>query len=615
MTIQETLAAIRSGKLAPVAETGSTTTQPVTQPIAQTEPQMSPQERLMQMRAQTAPPIPVTPTPRFSLPPAPEKTPFLTKASDFLVGAEKGFANTIGTAMSVIDPQTQNMRNETLANNQKQVDNYISMAKYEPDKKRKSNLLKAAQSLADTSNIDIYNNPEYQKTAKQIIGEAAGTTLDILTAGSYSKAGLLGEKALTTGLEKSLPSAAKALVAVPKLTTKQMVGQGVKIGAPLGMAYGASGAMQNNEDLGGIVKSSLIGGATGGVLGGATGFVAGKMVNRAPAIERINTKIENELFNVQNNYAKLRKVNLAQKDAGAAARKMVVEADVLEGAILPDGHISTKGPNGPITKFIEKAIGPKEDIVGKLLEREGASVSPEVVIQKLNEEIMGSKLQGAALSAAQKKVPSEIEGLMLRANPDGSLPLTLIHDAKKVTANMVDYTTPGSKEVQAAIASAYRRIIEEISNANIKPINAEIAKVMKGVKLLEDLDGRIVRGGKLGKYFAQIAGNIIGGAAGGAVGGPGGMAIGTVLGGEISGRIKSKSIQGVFGKSTGSILKKSPIIEEAIKEANKPRLMLPAPKAGSPRSSIGSGPTIKLPAKSQSTIDSQLYKLGTRNTK
>ena len=74
-------------------------------------------------------------------------------------------------------------------------------------------------------------------------------------------------------------------------------------------------------------------------------------------------------------------------------------------------------------------------------------------------------------------------------------------------------------------------------------------------------------------------------------------------------------LKNTFGQSIGSTIEKSGILVEASNKVKAPRLLLPAPKPGSPLKSYGSGPTINLPSKTQSTLDNAYsYNLGKRNT-
>ena len=119
------------------------------------------------------------------------------------------------------------------------------------------------------------------------------------------------------------------------------------------------------------------------------------------------------------------------------------------------------------------------------------------------------------------------------------------------------------------------------------------------------MNGRKVKGGKLGKYSARIAGNIAGGIAGGSVGGLPGSAIGTIVGGEVGDVIQGKILKSTFGRTAETALPESEILKKAVQTGNSPRLQLPAPKAGQPRVQQVSGKVINLPKRTQSTADAQ----------
>jgi hypothetical protein len=257
-------------------------------------------------------------------------------------------------------------------------------------------------------------------------------------------------------------------------------------------------------------------------------------------------------------------------------------------------------------------IGGTEGVVRKNLENEGASVAPDVIRTQLKQNVMNSGLEGDALNSALKKIDREIDGLMIRASADGKIPLTVLHDAKIATTNGINYMTePFVKSERKAVANAYKTLIENNSNVTvvvdgkkykIKDINAELGKYLKDIELLESLDGRKVKGGRLGKYFAQATGTIIGGVAGGAVGGPFGAAAGTMIGAEMGSRIKGSLLERSLGRSANKPVTRSPILDAAVKQSEAGRLMLPAPKSGAVRTQQGSGPTIPVAPKG-SNID------------
>ena len=188
----------------------------------------------------------------------PEKKSFLRKAGEFFTGSTQKFAQTLGTAMSVIDPKTKKLRQEALGSTNQQVDDLMKMARESEDKERATRLLDAAQKLANTEDIDIFNNEEYQKTAKQILGEGAGVALETL---GWGKVG---------GLAKGAKVA----------TAGQTALRGATTGGVLGAGFSASEALQEDKSGKEVLGSAIKGGVTGAVTGGALGYGAGKLVGK-----------------------------------------------------------------------------------------------------------------------------------------------------------------------------------------------------------------------------------------------------------------------------------------------------------------------------------------------
>ena len=554
------------------------------------------------------------------------------------------------------------------------------------------------------ANIDLINENKRQidehnkgiPTAGQVLGQAGGTLLDVLSAGTYGKAAA-GLKTLKLG--KAMPALPTAVQAVTK--TQGLV-KGAKKALPLGYAYdvalGAQG-LRGEDRTGAKAFIPGAGTAIAGVIGGAMGADNAAKATRVAKAEELKTQIrknavstypdavkagdlpaemvypdgtarinpelaqgrvddvsanlekmrsglgekfkksidvtntsfeeltgnaeklidkafggglgnsvidktkatvrgavtkegralnvakniENELLNIENNYAKLRKNMEFSKDANTASRNRVARADVLQGAIDAEGTIRTKNPGGAVDQYYDKYLAGSEGVVRNQLEKEGVAISPEIVRIRLEKAIMDSGLEGAALKKALNNVVPEVEGLMLKSTPEGLIPLTLLHDAKISTTKGINYATePHVKTGSKALANAYKNIIEEKSKTNVKQVNAELAKYLQDMEYLESLDGRKVKGGRLGKYFAQISGNIVGGAVGGAIGGPVGTAVGSVVGGEVGARVKGAVLKNTISDATGLPTVKNPIIEKAI-EANKAptKLFLPAPEAHS----------------------------------
>lgn len=331
-----------------------------------------------------------------------------------------------------------------------------------------------------------------------------------------------------------------------------------------------------------------------------------KVKTKLPSQEKTNAKIidkrASDLKTLDDNYVQLRKASGYSEDNGQASRKRIASTDVLVDSVDDTGTIRTKQPGGAVEQYKAQTLDQAEGVVRHNLERLGEKVNLETVEKSLTDAVHKSGLEGSDLTSALEKVKKEIEGYKMKADANGDVPLTLIHDAKINATNGINYfTDPEVKTYRKAVARGLKTVVEDNSKFNVKEVNTELSKFLDDISLLERLDGKKVQGGKLGKYFAQIAGNAAGGIAGGMAGGPVGSAIGTVVGGEVAGRIKGSQLESTFGKKTGAVAPKSPIIQEAIDIGKSPRLALPAPKEGSPRVQISSGKTINLPKSTENT--------------
>lgn len=308
-------------------------------------------------------------------------------------------------------------------------------------------------------------------------------------------------------------------------------------------------------------------------------------------------KIEKEIANIEKNYTTIRQANEKLADGGEASRKRISQTDVLVDAVDKDGTIRTKQPGGAVEQYRKLTLDGSEGIVRDNLIREGKKINIAEVGKELTAKVYRSGLEGADLIKAIRGIKTELEGLALRADELGNIELSKIHDAKISTTNNINYqkdSTPTIK-YRKAKALAYKELVENKSNVavevngkkyGIKEINAELQKYYQDLERLEALDGKKVKGGKLGKYSAQIAGNIAGGAVGGTIGGLGGAAVGTIVGGETASFLKGKSMSKTFGEATGKDPIKNAILERAKEEGKLPaevNLKIPDVKVGVPK--------------------------------
>lgn len=467
------------------------------------------------------------------------------------------------------------------------------------------------------------NNPVIQKVLPEKVGTPFG---DIgLKYSSNLKTGT-GQRLEDLGNAFGGGTAAKTANLTIKGLVKESIKTGIKELPAVGFSAGAGRGLQEDQSVGDAltsgVKGAALATAVGLPLSVAAPFIGGIIPTKANKViknQKAIQEAEKQIFDIENNYVKTRKNLLYSKDANSATRKRVVESGIFnDGAVNESGRLQTKQPGGAAEQYRKMTLDGTAQIGRKTLEKEGASIDPVLLSQKLKQNIeKNSLIKGQAKTKALADVDKEIAGYTKTA--DGQIPLTELHDAKIATTNVIkDFATPAEyKAYQKSLASGLKEVIEDTSKTNIKEINKELEKYLKDLDLIESLDGKLVKGGKLVKYFAQISGNIVGGAVGGAVGGFPGAALGTVIGGETAAKLKGSSFTRTFGKVKG-VVPKSEILQKAIKKNKEPQLLLPAGKTDTPRSWVGSDKTINLPAKMErqpGATDLSAYSnnLGNRN--
>jgi hypothetical protein len=473
-----------------------------------------------------------------------------------VLSSEKGFGESIGQAIAA--PMYAKEAEQNNARYMKAGNDMLALSKKTLDPVKRQTYLNMSQKYFDQAGSGIQDIVGELKTTKQVIGEAAGVSLDVATLGGVSSLGKTGVKTALSG--------GKALAKT------------AGVSAGVGGAYGATQAMQENKGAGEIAGSALVGAGIGAVapiaIKGAGKFAQGvkTLASKEKQAEKMITKAEQELVNIENNYAKIRKASKYSKDKLSGSRKRVLEADILPGTVDETGTIRTQDA---VKKYKSQVIDGAEGIVKENLAKEGVSVSPDVIKLQLRKEILNSGLEGKQLKRALNAIDDEVEGLSIRSGETGNIPLTSVQDAKINAYSGINFQSDNwVKSEQKAIARAYKNVIENNSKFNVKEVNSELQKYYQDLDYLELLDGRKVKGGKLGKYTAQIAGNIGGAVAGGTVGGPAGAALGTIVGGELASKIKGMMLSKTFGKGLGRVAPKSTVLQKASAKANEAPLQL-----------------------------------------
>lgn len=462
-----------------------------------------------------------------------------------------------------------------------------------------TNVLNFGESVADLAKGDVAGANAATSKARDFgyfghnvtpVGMAPSTGNVVKDIGTGVKdilgtGGEIGSYLAPVGVGEEAVGAAK-IAKQGLLPVLKKAGEGAAFGA-LGGTIGGAGysAQQKDSNLGSIATGGLLGGATGGLLGGVlpiAGAAIGKTASEASRLlnkdQRVASTIaENErtLRQLEVNNATLRKNALANKAKGVDPVKLLSGTDLLKGVVDETGTIRTTGEGGPVSQ-LQDFIKPQEDIVSRALAQEGKTVPLADVRQQMINNINTSGIKGADKISALNSVENEIKGLQLEASPEGNIPLSAVHDAKRYKYANINYLNPSSKNTDKIIARTLKDIVERnTTSADIKALNNELGAHYSVLSLLEKLDGKKVQGGKLGRYFAKTIGGIAGSHFG---------PLGSIAGSEIAGKIQSALLKSNFGGETGKVLERSPLMEntlaklsEAERQAKLPKLALPAP--------------------------------------
>lgn len=476
-----------------------------------------------------------------------EKKSFLRKVGDVFTSSAQKFGQTLGTAASVVDPATKKLREEAISSTQKLADDYIAKAKVEKDKDRAKKYLEAAQKLADTEGIDIYNNPEYQKTAKQIIGEGLGTGLEVLSFGTFGAG--------------KLPTAVKALK--PGANILRSAGTAAKIGGAYGAGFGVSEAMMKDKSLGGIALGGITGGALG-ALGGAV--LGGAITGGSQGITGLlgkASKYSTEMRNILGEQA-VKRLEKTSKDlvkmSPTASKneakwnkntpQFIANEYVMDGETLKPKSIlelidsdgrridTNEAMNALRNKYHEESSA-----FNNLIKDSGEYVS----LNKLRDNTIASigddfKYKGTDYESALKYLNKEIDAykrnLAEKGLVDGNDVLVPISDMSKIKSGLWAKTSnfnPSQvdkllSDLNYKMGQSAKDLIEEsVEDTAVKRMNQRLGDFASALKVLENANGKILPGGFFGRQFTRLAGTVAG-----LPGGIGGSIVGNITGGVLA---------------------------------------------------------------------------------
>jgi len=333
--------------------------------------------------------------------PAEVKKSFLDKIKGIggaLISSEKTFGKAISTVFDRTSGQAVADINKQDAGAQQSL---MDAIRKETDPAKRNRL---AAFLRETYGEESYQaatagqfNEGFDLTNKQVVGAAGGVALDVLTAGSYGKAMKSAQTGkLLTSSQKAANTATKVGVDVLGDIAKPTVGQKASAfgkgfakaavkSSPVGVGYGATGAMQDNANTKDIIKSGI----TGGLI---SGFISGVFGGRA------GVKAETNPYKAQ----ELHKKAIAQykKGLGASKEKYKEMSDDIVPQLLKDKKWGTRAK---LLRDAEAGIKLSERQYNELGELQGVAEIDDI-LTKIDDAMKKLKTpQGKILSVNTNK--------------------------------------------------------------------------------------------------------------------------------------------------------------------------------------------------------------------
>lgn len=398
---------------------------------------------------------------------------------------------------------------------------------------------KAAEFLAPTL---------YKTLTKDIKGGEHVTGRDIL--GSALE---IGSFALPIGgIARGAGLAAKGLGLAAKGLGTRVLEAGA-IGAIGGGMQTAGRSIGEGAPLGEVAKQTALGTAIGASFGAAfpvAGAGIGKVFRgitkpKATRISEAVNNLEDTYKDIGRGWVQIRKasqkaerITQIKNKSGTIGR--TPERVLAEHGIIPE-HEGTRFTTKIQANKLREEATPLIQANKTALQEAQLSTAPISIAELESKAIIRARTpENVAAGIAddlEKRVRLEFEGY--RKNYGESLPLDIIDDIKiarwKQTGFSLTKEDKLASDASYLIGKSAQEAIEEtamrVGSTEVAQLNREIGDILEATKFLENLDGRAVLYGKMGKHLLRLAG-AISGAQGGIPGSLAGM-----LGGELVGRM------------------------------------------------------------------------------
>lgn len=317
---------------------------------------------------------------------------------------------------------------------------------------------------------------------REVLGSAASTGLNIASLGGAFN---LGGKAATGAT-----------------SVGQAALRGAAQGAVSGGAFGAAEALTEGTGIApGAVKGAAFGAAVGGVVGGVSKYVDDL------------TKITPE--------SRLHETKDAFK---------TLQRKFKDGAVYQGKGAERKLISDPISTITREGVGTKLQVVDGKINTEQARQHIRTVIDQLDDDV-SSAITGSAAKTTVTELKEEAIA-MIKANESLKASGKVQKTINALDGYFDDFTQSYGDDLTMESASSIRRAMNRSYNPDTVDVERAIGDVMRKViyrnvpgaqqtlaregqliaadKFLDALQGRAVKGGRLGGYFSNLLGAIVG---------------------------------------------------------------------------------------------------------
>lgn len=410
-----------------------------------------------------------------------KKKGLLRSAAEFLNMDE--FGRGIGQTIYNLSGQGGRSREQILASQQQGTDAAIQLMRQARESGDPERIAKAKQLLKESqSDVDFEQLATGGLSNREVLGSAASTALNVASLGGAIN---LGGKAAT-----GATSVGRAVL------------RGVGQGAISGGAFGAAEALTEGEGIvPGAAKGAAFGAAIGGVVGGASKYID----------DLIKTTPESRLHET--------------KDAFKTLKRKFNENSVIQGK-----GDARKVISDPITTLTDTGVGKQLRVVDGKINTEQARTGLRSMIDELDDEVADAITSSQATTKLSQLKQQAIEAIKSNESlkASGKVQKTIaaldsyfddftqsygddisIETASQIRRQMNKAWNPDTVDVERAVGDAMRKVIYKNVPSAQQTLTRE-GQLIAADKFLDALDGRAVKGGRLGGYFANLLGAMVG---------------------------------------------------------------------------------------------------------